>query len=210
MSPACLSNYGPGRGSRARPVGRPDSARNSNGSGRPEIQIIRAFSSLDWTERMYNNRRAMSASPSTTSLTSPEPARSRLLAGRSDSSRKQVVERQRELAREVVVKEEQVPKRGREGRQLRAGWAQRAGSCVVAFPSYGGMASASVWPLTSSTTRQQHCYGRQATMLKKSGVDGCGFSQRLTVHIHLSEVVRFRLKPVIYTVITVIYSNKTL
>jgi hypothetical protein len=47
MSPARLSNYGPGRGPRGRPMGRPGTARNSNGPGRPEIQIIRAFSSLD-------------------------------------------------------------------------------------------------------------------------------------------------------------------
>jgi hypothetical protein len=46
MSPARLSNYGPGRGPRARPLGRPGTARNSNGSGRPEIQTIRAFSGL--------------------------------------------------------------------------------------------------------------------------------------------------------------------
>ena len=46
MSPARLSNYGPGRGPRARPIGRPGTARNSNGLGRPEIQTIRAFSGL--------------------------------------------------------------------------------------------------------------------------------------------------------------------
>jgi hypothetical protein len=44
MSPTRLSNYGPGRGPRARPVGRPGTARNSNGSGWPKIQTIRAFS----------------------------------------------------------------------------------------------------------------------------------------------------------------------
>jgi hypothetical protein len=46
MSPARLSNYGLGRGLRARPVGRPGTTRNSNGPGRPEIQTIRAFSGL--------------------------------------------------------------------------------------------------------------------------------------------------------------------
>jgi hypothetical protein len=46
MSPARLSNYGPGRGPRARPMGRPGTAQNSNGPGRPEIQTIRAFSGL--------------------------------------------------------------------------------------------------------------------------------------------------------------------
>jgi hypothetical protein len=46
MSPARLSNYGPGRGPRARPMGRPGTARNSNGPGRAEIQILRAFSGL--------------------------------------------------------------------------------------------------------------------------------------------------------------------
>jgi hypothetical protein len=46
MSPTRLSNYGPGRGPRARPMGRPGTARNSNGPGRPEIQTIRAFSGL--------------------------------------------------------------------------------------------------------------------------------------------------------------------
>jgi hypothetical protein len=46
MSPTRLSNYGPGRGPRARPLGRPGTARNSNGPGRPEIQTIRAFSGL--------------------------------------------------------------------------------------------------------------------------------------------------------------------
>jgi hypothetical protein len=33
MSPARLSNYGPGRGPRARPMGRPSMARNSNNTG---------------------------------------------------------------------------------------------------------------------------------------------------------------------------------
>jgi hypothetical protein len=42
MSPTRLSNYWPSRGPRARP----DTARNSNGPGWPEIQIIRAFSVL--------------------------------------------------------------------------------------------------------------------------------------------------------------------
>jgi hypothetical protein len=46
MSPSRLSNYGPGRGRRARPMGRPDTTRNSNGPGRPEIQTIWAFSGL--------------------------------------------------------------------------------------------------------------------------------------------------------------------
>jgi hypothetical protein len=46
MSPARLTNYGPGRGPRARPIGRPCMARNSNGPGRHEIQTIRAFSGL--------------------------------------------------------------------------------------------------------------------------------------------------------------------
>jgi hypothetical protein len=46
MSPSRLSNYVPGRGSRSRPMGRPGTARNSNGLGRPEIQTIRAFSGL--------------------------------------------------------------------------------------------------------------------------------------------------------------------
>ena len=46
MSPARLSNYGPGRGPRARPMGRPGTTQNSNGPGRPEIQTIRAFSGL--------------------------------------------------------------------------------------------------------------------------------------------------------------------
>jgi hypothetical protein len=46
MSPARLSNYVSGRGPRARPVGQPDMAQNSNGSGQPEIQTIRAFSGL--------------------------------------------------------------------------------------------------------------------------------------------------------------------
>jgi hypothetical protein len=47
MSPARLSNYGPGRGPRVRPMGRPGP--NSNGSGQPEIQTIRAFSGLGRT-----------------------------------------------------------------------------------------------------------------------------------------------------------------
>jgi hypothetical protein len=46
MSPARLSNYGLGRGPRARSMGRPGTTRNSNGPGRPEIQTIRAFSGL--------------------------------------------------------------------------------------------------------------------------------------------------------------------
>jgi hypothetical protein len=46
MSPARLSNYGPGRGPRARPMGRPGTTQNSNGPARPEIQTIRAFSGL--------------------------------------------------------------------------------------------------------------------------------------------------------------------
>jgi hypothetical protein len=46
MSPAHLSNYGPGRGPRARPMGRPGTTRNSNGPDRPEIQTIWAFSGL--------------------------------------------------------------------------------------------------------------------------------------------------------------------
>jgi hypothetical protein len=46
MSPVRLSKNGPGRGLRARPVGRPGMTRNSNGSGWPEIQTIRAFSGL--------------------------------------------------------------------------------------------------------------------------------------------------------------------
>jgi hypothetical protein len=46
MSPARLINYEPGRGPRARPMGRPGTARNSNGPTRPEIQTIRAFSGL--------------------------------------------------------------------------------------------------------------------------------------------------------------------
>jgi hypothetical protein len=40
MSPAHLSNYGPGRGP----------AQILNGSGWPENQIIRAFSGLGWAE----------------------------------------------------------------------------------------------------------------------------------------------------------------
>jgi hypothetical protein len=51
MSPARLSNYGPGRGPRARPMGRPGTARNSNGPARTEIQTIRAFSGLGWVGR---------------------------------------------------------------------------------------------------------------------------------------------------------------
>jgi hypothetical protein len=50
MSPARLSNYGPGRGPRARPMGWPGTARNSNGPGRPEIQTIQAFSGLGRAE----------------------------------------------------------------------------------------------------------------------------------------------------------------
>jgi hypothetical protein len=46
MSPARLSNYGPSRGPRARPMGRPGTTRNSNGPARPEIQTIRIFSGL--------------------------------------------------------------------------------------------------------------------------------------------------------------------
>jgi hypothetical protein len=46
MSPTRLSNYGPDRWPRARPVGRPGPARNSNGPGQTEIQKIRAFSGL--------------------------------------------------------------------------------------------------------------------------------------------------------------------
>jgi hypothetical protein len=46
MSPVRLSNYGPGRGPGARPMGQPGTARNSNGSGRPKSQTIRAFSGL--------------------------------------------------------------------------------------------------------------------------------------------------------------------
>jgi hypothetical protein len=42
MSPTRLSNYVPGRGPRARPMGRPGTARNSNESGRPEIQTSQA------------------------------------------------------------------------------------------------------------------------------------------------------------------------
>jgi hypothetical protein len=53
MSPARLSNYGPGRGSRARPVGRPGTAWNSNGPDRPKIQTIRAFLGLGPAARMY-------------------------------------------------------------------------------------------------------------------------------------------------------------
>jgi hypothetical protein len=51
MSPARLSNYVPGRGPRARPVGRPSTARNSNGLAWPKIQTIRSFSGLGWTGR---------------------------------------------------------------------------------------------------------------------------------------------------------------
>jgi hypothetical protein len=46
MSPARLSNYGPGRGPRARPMGRPGTARNSNRpgrTGRPECTPIVLF-----------------------------------------------------------------------------------------------------------------------------------------------------------------------
>jgi hypothetical protein len=50
MSPARLSNYVSSRRSRARPVGRPGTARNSNGSEQPEIQTIRVFSGLGRTE----------------------------------------------------------------------------------------------------------------------------------------------------------------
>jgi hypothetical protein len=46
MSPTHLSNYVSGHGSRARPMGRPGTTQNSNGSGRPEIQTIRTFSGL--------------------------------------------------------------------------------------------------------------------------------------------------------------------
>jgi hypothetical protein len=46
MSLTRLSNYEPGRGPRARPVGRPGTARNSNGTGQPEIQTIWVFSGL--------------------------------------------------------------------------------------------------------------------------------------------------------------------
>jgi hypothetical protein len=46
MSPTRLSNYGPGHGPMARPMGRPGTAQNSNGLGRPEIQTIRAFLGL--------------------------------------------------------------------------------------------------------------------------------------------------------------------
>jgi hypothetical protein len=46
MSPTRLSNYGSGRGPKARPMGRPGTTRNSNGSGRPEIQTIRVFLGL--------------------------------------------------------------------------------------------------------------------------------------------------------------------
>jgi hypothetical protein len=46
MSPTRLSNYGPGRVPRARPMGRSGPARNSNGLDRPEIQTIRVFSGL--------------------------------------------------------------------------------------------------------------------------------------------------------------------
>jgi hypothetical protein len=46
MSMTRLSNYVTGYGSRARPVGRPGMTRNSNGSGRPEIQTIQAFLGL--------------------------------------------------------------------------------------------------------------------------------------------------------------------
>jgi hypothetical protein len=42
MSPTRLSNYGLGRGPRARP----GMAQNSNGLGRPKIQTIQAFSGL--------------------------------------------------------------------------------------------------------------------------------------------------------------------
>jgi hypothetical protein len=47
ISPARLSNYVPGRGPRARPVGWPGTTPNSNRSGQPEIQTIRVFSGLD-------------------------------------------------------------------------------------------------------------------------------------------------------------------
>jgi hypothetical protein len=40
MSPARLSNYGPDGGPRARSMGWPGTVQNSNGSDRPEIQII--------------------------------------------------------------------------------------------------------------------------------------------------------------------------
>jgi hypothetical protein len=46
MSPTRLNNYMLGSGPRARPVGRPGTAQNSNGSGQPEIQTIRAFFGL--------------------------------------------------------------------------------------------------------------------------------------------------------------------
>jgi hypothetical protein len=46
MSPTRLSNYGPGRGPRARPMGLSGMAQNSNKSGQPKIQTIQAFSGL--------------------------------------------------------------------------------------------------------------------------------------------------------------------
>jgi hypothetical protein len=49
MKSTRLSNYGPGREPRARPIGRLGPARNSNGPARPEIQTIRAFSGLGRT-----------------------------------------------------------------------------------------------------------------------------------------------------------------
>jgi hypothetical protein len=51
MSPTRLSNYVLGREPRARPVGRPDMAQNSNGLGQPEIQILRVFSGLGRARR---------------------------------------------------------------------------------------------------------------------------------------------------------------
>jgi hypothetical protein len=46
MSPTRLSNYGLGRGPRARPMGRPGTTQNSYGPDWPEIQTIRAFTGL--------------------------------------------------------------------------------------------------------------------------------------------------------------------
>jgi hypothetical protein len=59
MSPTRLSNYGPGRGPRARPMGRPGTTRNSNGPARPEFKYygpFRAWVGPGRAARMYTYR----------------------------------------------------------------------------------------------------------------------------------------------------------
>jgi hypothetical protein len=91
MSPTRLSNYGPGRGPRARPMGRPGTTRNSNGPGQPEIQTIRAFFGLGLgrAARMYTYTRegyAWGAIGRVTSAGKRRTRRSRGAVGRAEGN----------------------------------------------------------------------------------------------------------------------------